>query len=293
MSAVRTVCLLGFGEVGQTLAAQLRAHAVSLVAWDLAFADVSSAPRRAAPRFGVQVAENPRAAAADADLVISAVTAAQTFEAARSLQPHLQPGAWYFDLNSTSPGAKRRTAESIDRAGARYVEAAIMSPIAPAGAGSPMLLGGAHAAAFLPVARALGFTGVQLMDGPLGRASAAKMCRSVVVKGLEALLLESLLAARRHGVEQEVLQSLRGMRIEDWRVTGSYMISRTLVHGRRRAEEMFEAARTVQEAGIDARMSHATVAWQDWAGRRGAPASPEDLDTMLDRLLDGAGETLA
>ena len=86
-----------------------------------------------------------------------------------------------------------------------------MSPISPRRAASPMLLGGAHAAAFLPLARELGFAGAKTFSGKLGAASAAKMCRSVIVKGLEALMLESLLTARQHGVDEAVLDSLQSL----------------------------------------------------------------------------------
>ncbi len=135
-------------------------------------------------------------AVAEADLVICAVTAAQIGEAAMSVAAHLNRDAYYFDLNSTSPAAKQAAAAWIDAAGGRFVEAAIMSPIAPHRVASPMLLGGAHAAGFLPLATQLGFTGARSFQRSWGAASAAKMCRSVVVKGLEALMLESLLTAR-------------------------------------------------------------------------------------------------
>ena len=163
-----------------------------ITAWDLKFAESASAPTLAAGRLGVLAAADARSAVAEADVVISAVTAAQIGEAARSVAAHLKRDAYYFDLNSTSPAAKQAAAASIDAAGGRFVEAAIMSPIAPRRAASPMLLGGAHAASFLPLATQLGFTGAQVFSEKLGAASAAKMCRSVVVKGLEALMLESL-----------------------------------------------------------------------------------------------------
>jgi len=277
--------LLGFGEVGQTLAADLRAHVNSITAWDLKFADSASAPRIAAGRLGVSAAVDARGAVAEADLVICAVTAAQIGEAAMSVAAHLNRDAYYFDLNSTSPAAKQAAAAWIDAAGGRFVEAAIMSPIAPHRVASPMLLGGAHAAGFLPLATQLGFTGARLFSDKLGAASAAKMCRSVVVKGLEALMLESLMTARKFGVEQAVLESLQSTSPADtWRTQGRYMISRALIHGRRRAEEMREVARTVAEAGLVPRMSGACAEWQEWAAEHSAAAN-EDLEQMLDTLL--------
>ncbi len=279
------ICLLGFGEVGQTLAADLRAHVGSITAWDLKFAESASAPTLAAGRLGVIAAADARTAVAEADLTISAVTAAQIGEAAMSVAAHLKRDAYYFDLNSTSPAAKQAAAAWIDAAGGRFVEAAIMSPIAPARVASPMLLGGAHAATFLPLATQIGFTGARCFSEQLGAASAAKMCRSVVVKGLEALMLESLLTARKFGVEQAVLESLQSTSPADtWRTQGRYMISRALIHGRRRAEEMREAAHTVAEAGLAPRMSNACAEWQEWAADHSAAAN-EALEQMLDTLL--------
>jgi 3-hydroxyisobutyrate dehydrogenase-like beta-hydroxyacid dehydrogenase len=279
------ICLLGFGEVGQTLAADLRARVDGIVAWDLEFADSASAPALAARRLGVTAAADARSAVTNADIVISAVTAAQIGEAALSVAAHLKRDAYYFDLNSTSPAAKQAAAARIDAAGGRFVEAAIMSPIAPRRLASPLLLGGSHATSFLPLATHLGFTGAQLFSEQLGGASAAKMCRSVVVKGLEALMLESLLTARKFGVEQAVLDSLQSTLPADaWRSQGRYMISRALIHGRRRAEEMREAARTVAEAGLVPRMSDACAEWQEWAADHSA-AADEGLEQMLDTLL--------
>jgi 3-hydroxyisobutyrate dehydrogenase-like beta-hydroxyacid dehydrogenase len=187
-----------------------------------------------------------------------------------------------------SPGGKVEVSQIVEAANARYVESAIMSPINPKRAASPMLLGGPHAAEFLPIARQLGFTAATVFSEQIGGASAAKMCRSVIIKGMEALLGESLLAARRYGVEGAVLQSLGSvLNADDWRAQARYMISRSLVHGRRRAEEMREVARTVGEAGFEPRMSSACAVWQDWASAHRAAAAHEDLNDMLDAITDG------
>jgi 3-hydroxyisobutyrate dehydrogenase-like beta-hydroxyacid dehydrogenase len=279
------VFLLGFGEVGQTLARGLSGVA-DLVAWDRKFADEKlagrdSGLRSAATSLGIAVAA-PASDVAGADLVISAVTATQIVPAAESVAPQLRPDCWYFDLNSCSPASKAAAATIVESRGARFVEAAVMSPIEPQGAGSPMLLGGPHAAAFADLARTLGFTQTRIMPGRIGSASAAKMCRSVVVKGLEALVLESLLSARRHGVEDAVLESLRGLRIDDWRSGARYIASRALKHGARRAEEMREVGRTVREAGLSPHMSVACAQWQDLAS-----GYPQFAGSELPELLDG------
>jgi 3-hydroxyisobutyrate dehydrogenase-like beta-hydroxyacid dehydrogenase len=140
----------------------------------------------------------------------------------------LEKNAWFLDLNSVSPGTKRELAKAVAAAGGRFVEAAVMSAISPRGMASPILAGGPHAAEFLPLGRFLGFSSLQLCSEAHGRAAATKMCRSVVVKGVEALLAEALLAARHYGVEDEVLASLQDQfPRSDWSGHARYMIARS------------------------------------------------------------------
>lgn len=287
MSGIQRICLLGFGEVGQILAADFQsAGNPQLTAFDLLFQNPESACFRAAGKAGVRVAGNAGEAVADADLVVSAVTAAQAVAAARSVAGAMKSKAYFLDVNSVSPGVKIQAAELIDAAGARYVEAAIMSPISPRRIASSMLFGGKHAATFLPLAQQMGFSGAQMFSDQVGRASAAKMCRSVMVKGMESLLTESLLAARHYGVESTVIDSLRNLFPgTDWSSLARYMISRSLIHGRRRAEEMREVAKTVTEAGLQPHMSAASAQRQDWAAAFRDSASIEELEAMLDAVL--------
>jgi 3-hydroxyisobutyrate dehydrogenase-like beta-hydroxyacid dehydrogenase len=293
MSTIERICLLGFGEVGQTLADDFQSAGVThLTAFDVLFKDPDSACSRAAAEAGVRAASNAREAAADADLIVSAVTAAQDLVAARSVAGALKAGSYFLDVNSVSPGVKTQAANLIDASGARYVEAAIMSPISPKRVSSPMLFGGRHAATFLPLAQELGFSGAKLFSEQLGQASAAKMCRSVMIKGMEALLTESLLAARHYGVESTVIDSMRNLFPgADWSTLARYMISRSLIHGRRRAEEMREVAQTVAEAGLQPHMSAACAERQDWAAGFRDTASIEELDAMLDAVLARARQT--
>jgi 3-hydroxyisobutyrate dehydrogenase-like beta-hydroxyacid dehydrogenase len=281
------VCLLGLGEVGQVLAEDLRSQVARLSAWDIQFPREDSRPREAAARLGLAIAPSLREAATDADVVISAVTAGQCVAAAQDAAAHLKPGAWYFDLNSVSPGSRQEACASVRNARARYVEAAVMSPIHPKRLASPMLLGGGDAVEFLGVIQPWGFTGAQCFSGKIGAASAAKMCRSVIVKGMEALFLESLLSARHFGVEDAVIGSLRGWLGRDEEGNfARYLLDRTLVHGRRRAEEMREVARSVREAGLEPRMSEACASWQDWAGGKGLGADDTQAKASLAVLLD-------
>ncbi|WP_321396079.1 NAD(P)-dependent oxidoreductase [Emcibacter sp.] len=287
MSEISKICLLGFGEVGQTLAEDfLSSGGISLSAWDILFSDRGSIPSRGLN--GKQVLEGMGAvdAVTGADLVISAVTAAETVKAAQSVAAGLAPGTWYVDMNSASPGMKQEAARLINDAGGRYVEAAVMSPIGPKRIATSILLGGPHADGFEPLANELGFIGMKVFSDQYGKASAAKMCRSVVVKGVEAILTESLLSARHYGVEETVVNSLNDLFPgPDWQKLSRYMISRSLEHGKRRAEEMREVARTVKDAGIEPLMSAASAERHDWAALRKAALKEEDLADMLDAIM--------
>jgi len=291
MAALSPIAIIGFGEVGAILARDLRVAGVGRVAaYDILFDRPRSGPSQAAKAAGVQACASASEAARGAGLVVSAVTAAQALEAARSVVPGIAPGAWFLDLNSASPGTKRAAGQAIEAAGGRYVEAAVMAPYPPKGIRTPMLLGGPHARAFLEAAAFMDLD-AKAFSETLGQASAAKMCRSVMIKGTEALLAECLLTARRHGVEKTVLASLSDMLPSpDWERLARYMISRSLVHGRRRAEEMREVAKTVKEARVEPWMSAAAAERQDWAAEQAERMPPEaleeqDLQALLDAIL--------
>jgi 3-hydroxyisobutyrate dehydrogenase-like beta-hydroxyacid dehydrogenase len=283
------IALIGYGEVGRTIATDLRASAVEPpTAWDRLFSDASSAPSLALAIDGsARGAASMEGAVANADLVISAVTAADCVAAAREAAPHLARGTLWLDLNSVAPTTKIAAAQLITDVGGAYVEAAVMSPIGLKRIASPVLLGGPHAAGFAPTAHRLGFTGAKVFSAELGRASAAKMCRSVVVKGMEALLMESLLAARYYGVEDAVLASLNDLLPgHNWRELSRYMVSRSLQHGQRRAEEMREVARTVADARLTPWMSSASAERQAWAATHGDFHGIPDLTQLLVALFE-------
>lgn len=286
--------LVGYGEVGRILAEDLRARGVAqILAFDIRLDGAAAAPlREHAAAHGVMLADSHAALAADADLVVSAVTADQAVAVASACALTLRRDAWFLDLNSASPGAKRAAAARIGQAGARYVEGAVMTSVPPYRIRVPLLLGGPHANAFAPLLTTLGFA-PKAGPAELGIASATKMCRSVMIKGLEAMVIESFTAARAWGVEDEVLASLAetfpGI---DWERQGSYFFERVILHGRRRAEEMRESANTVREAGLEPWSAAGTASRQAWVAdlaERGVFGEPRDARAdwrvQADRLL--------
>jgi len=301
-----TIGLVGYGEVGRILAEDLRAPGVAVAACDLKLgADDAARPLQLhAAAHGVVLVQSHARLAARSDFVVCAVTASQTLDAARACAAHMRAGAFYLDFNSASPGAKRQAAALIDGAGARYVEGAVMTSVPPYRIRVPLLLGGAHAAQLAGQINPLGFAATVASER-LGVASATKMCRSVMVKGLEAMVIESFTAARHYGVEDAVLASLAetfpGI---DWERQGAYFFQRVIEHGRRRSEEMFESARTVRDAGLPSYIAQGTAERQAWMadladggvfGERGAPgfARSGDWRAEADRLLAHLKESKA
>jgi 3-hydroxyisobutyrate dehydrogenase-like beta-hydroxyacid dehydrogenase len=279
------IALMGLGEVGASLASHLLVHR-PIAAWDIQFFNPRSNPARSLMTLRVRPASDCADAVANADLVISAVTANQTIAAAEAAARVLAPGAWFFDLNSSSPTSKSKAAALINAAGGRYVEAAVMSPFGLKRCASPILLGGPHAEAFLPYARDLGFSGANVFASEYGKASAAKLCRSIMIKGIEALLIESLVTARHHGVDEAVLHSLSDLLPgADWPELAHYMIARAIQHGRRRAEEMNEAARMVSDVGLAPFMSGSCAGRQTVAPQFTEALKEPDLAFMLDAIL--------
>ncbi|MDE2396401.1 MAG: NAD(P)-dependent oxidoreductase [Burkholderiales bacterium] len=291
------IALIGYGEVGRILAEDLRAAAHEVSAHDLKLGnEAGNALREHAAAIGVKLAATHADAVRGAELVVSAVTASQAVAVAQACVPGLPKGAFFLDFNSASPGAKIRAAGLIDGTGARYVEGAVMTSVPPYRLGVPLLLGGPNAAALLPVLAGLGFA-PKLASEQLGVASATKMCRSVMIKGLEAMVIESFTAARHYGVEDAVIASLHetfpGI---DWEKQAAYFFQRVIEHGRRRSEEVREVAVTVREAGLQPWSAAGTAERQagvaDLAdsglfGPRGAPgfARSPDWRTEADRLL--------
>lgn len=292
-----TVGLIGYGEVGRILAEDLRAQGVAVVAFDLKLGTAAGRALAAhADAQGVALAGDHVQLAHRSDFVISAVTASQTVAVAAACATGMRAGAFYLDFNSASPGAKQQAAALIDATGARYVEGAVMTSVPPYRIKVPLLLGGAHAAQLAEKINPLGFA-AQVASERIGVASATKMCRSVMIKGLEAMVIESFTAARHYGVEDAVLASLAetfpGIA---WEKQGAYFFQRVIEHGRRRSEEMQESARTVRDAGLPPFIARGAAERQAWIadladggvfGTRGTPgfARSADWRTEADRLL--------
>jgi 3-hydroxyisobutyrate dehydrogenase-like beta-hydroxyacid dehydrogenase len=275
---------LGYGEVGQRFAADLRAAGAQreLATYDLLLhrAAAGDAMRRHAASQQVDLMADAAALADETTLIFSAVTADQALAAARSLAERPLKHACVIDLNSAAPQTKIECAALVAAAGGCYVEAAVMTSVPPHGIRVPMLLGGAHAAEAEKLLRELGFV-AETVSTDLGVASAIKLCRSVIIKGLESLVVESFSAARLLGVEKQVLASLGETYPQfDWEKQGDYLFSRVIQHGKRRAEEMRASAQMIDGTGVGGTMAAAAAQRQAQVADRRAAGAFDDPMTL-------------
>lgn len=286
---------IGFGEAGSTMASGLRSAGVDRVfAFDINTSSPDFGPTiaRRARESGTTLVESSAGLLRSSDIVFSTVTSSSALDAASAAAPFLEGRHLYADLNSVSPAVKIEIDRVVGASGAAFVEAAVMAPVLPYGHKVPMLLGGAGAAAFSAAMTPFGMR-VQLLDGAkVGSAAAVKMCRSIVVKGLEALLFECVMGAGRFEADDLVWASLAetfpGIK---WKELADYTSGRVVVHGERRAREMEEVADTLRAIGVDPIMAEATARRQEWSAQIGlrskfGPGGPKTYRDVLEAIRE-------
>jgi 3-hydroxyisobutyrate dehydrogenase-like beta-hydroxyacid dehydrogenase len=286
------VGFVGFGEAGFNIAKGLQSAGLARIsAFDINrdTPKLGELIRRRAKQAGVPLVDSSRELAASAEILLSTVTCARAKEAAEQTAPFLQSHHLYADLNSVSPAVKQEIERVIESSGAGFVEAAVMSPIPPHGHRAPMLLGGNAAPRFAERMTPFGMR-LEVISEKVGTAAATKMFRSIIVKGLEALMFESVLAASPYGADERVFASLaESFPGIDWKRLADYMVGRVVLHGERRAREMEEVAETLRSLGIEPIMSEAAARRQDWCARLGivsqfGPEGPKTYREVLEAI---------
>ena len=265
------ITLIGFGEVGQIFCRDFLARGDTRVsAYDIKFASPDLGPplRERARAMGVIPGDSHADACAAADIVISAVTADAALAVAEQAATYLRPSQIFFDVNSAAPGTKTKAAKLVNACGARYVEGAVMAPVPGPDLKVPILAGGPAAKEAAAILNGLGMNVDPVTTEP-GRASAMKLCRSIMIKGIEALIVDCEKASREWDVQREVFASLEatfpGLKFDD---IARYMRQRVNQHGLRRAAEMREAGQMLDDLGMDGSLSRAVAdAQQRGAGK--------------------------
>lgn len=286
---------IGFGEAGPLIARGLaNAGAGAISAYDILAIDPATRDAwvARAAAAGACPFDSAADAVADADIVMSTVTSERALEAAEMAAPHLRQGQLYLDLNSCSPGKKVKAAVAVEnRSAARYVDVAVMDTVPGRNHRVPMLLAGEAADEALRRLSVFGMT-LDVVGPTIGQASTIKMARSVFMKGIEAILCESLVAAHRAGVHQRVLDSIQatfpGL---DWRALATYHMGRMALHGRRRAIEMDSVADTLEDLHMDPLTARGTGDRQMWVADlvlrdRFGDEGPKTLEEFLEAVAD-------
>jgi 3-hydroxyisobutyrate dehydrogenase-like beta-hydroxyacid dehydrogenase len=294
-----TIGFIGFGEAGFNLAQGLRGvGAVRLFAYDINAHTPRLGERihQRAQASGTSLLDSSESLAGASAILLSTVTADAAVEAAKQTSPFLTARHMYADLNSVSPATKQAIEGIITAAGAQFVEVAIMASVPPYGHRVPMLLGGKAANEFVERMAPYGMR-LDVISDQVGAASAVKMCRSIVIKGLEALLFECALGASRFGADARVFASLdETLPGVNWERLAGYMISRVLEHGERRAREMEEVAEMLRAIGVEPVMTEATAHRQEWGARLNLidhfdGKVPENYREVLAAIADHQGNT--
>ena len=255
------IALIGYGEVGSTFAREFLARGdVRVAAFDVKF-DTADGPAmiERARNAGVTPAKDHASAAQGADIVISAVTADVALAVAEQAATYLRPDQMFFDINSASPGAKTKAAKAVSERGARYVEGAVMAPVPGPGIKVPILAGGPAAEQAAEILNGIGMNVTPVTTVP-GRASATKLCRSIMIKGIEALIVDCAAASKEWDVQKEVFASLEatfpGL---DFAKLAKDMAGRVHQHGVRRAAEMREAGLMLDDLHMDGSLARAVA----------------------------------
>lgn len=242
----RRVAMLGLGEAGGRLAADLLAAGVDVRGFDPNPADDVPVSVRA---------PDIETAAAGCDVVLSVNTAKVALDVGSAALPSVAAGAIYADLNTATPALKRDLARRADRAGVRFADVGLLGPIPTRGLGAPALASGTGAQAFAEFFGPLGMP-VTVVSAEAGDAAALKLVRSVFMKGLAASAVESLRAANAIG-------SADWLRDEIAAVIGEPFLERLVEgsarHAVRRVDEMKAARDLLLELGVEPRVASATA----------------------------------
>lgn len=241
------VAVLGLGEAGSAIAADLAEAGLTVTAWD---------PKPKRVPSGINLTANDHTAVAGADLILSVNLASVAADVARSALPALTRDQVYADLNTASPGAKREVAKILHPSGALFADVALLAPVPGRGLCTPTLVSGPGAQRFHDLLTPCGMP-VTVLDDQVGSAAARKLVRSIFMKGLAAVVIECLEAAERLDCEAWTRdQLLTVIQDEAW-IDRFVEGSRT--HAARRIHEMDAAAELLAELEVASDMTDATV----------------------------------
>ncbi len=295
--------LVGYGEIGSTLGKGLREAGLQQVAsydkyaFDGPYAELIQARAKEA---GVTLVRSNQELADAADVILSVTPGSASLESAETFAPVLDGRHTFLDFASATPKVKLGVAERLGKTGALLGDGSIMGT--PKNGYSMHMLSSGPAG--LRVADLLVPWGmsIEYVGERLGTASGIKILRSVLLKGIEALTDEMLLAARHYGLDEAVLASASKTLTRPWMDTVESLTPSGVIHAKRRAEEVEMAAEAVQDAGIEPVMTRSIAVrlrWKEGLGLKErfkgvVPANHKlAIDAIADAMRAGAAKPKA
>jgi len=279
---------IGFGEVASIFAKPLREKGVEVAAYDILLSAAGKGREMLEERAGyagVRLCSLPETLAGS-QYILSTVTTQVAQKVAQECAVHLRPGQFYLDLNSSSPAAKVAVARIIEPTGADFVEGAILGAVGATGAKTHILVGGPKGGEIAETFSGLGLH-FSFYSLEIGRASVFKMLRSVFSKGLEALVIELLVAGKRAGIDKDLWQDIMDLMTKNTfdRIAANWVQTHAVAH-ERRFHEMEQVVGTMREIGIEPIMTGGTVAFFRRSGELGLaeafPAKPDSMDAVIE-----------
>jgi 3-hydroxyisobutyrate dehydrogenase-like beta-hydroxyacid dehydrogenase len=300
---VAAFAFIGFGELGSALAGGLfRGGAGELRAFAPRRDDpaATAALERRLEECGVARAGSIAAAVDGAQVVFSVVPASESVSVAAEAAPELERGSFYVDAATAPPHAKEQAAALVQAAGGEYVDAAVLGAAVADGFAVPFLVSGPGARAWAELVAPLGLN-VSVLDGPAGAAARVKLLRSVYMKGRDALILEMLVAARRYGVEEALIESIKGAgETVPFPQLADRVLRSLALHAGRRADELEESAAVLRAAAVDPLVTEGGVERLRWLAALGLRdrfhgERPDTLEDVLRAVEEeqGAGSAPA
>ncbi|MFC3127304.1 DUF1932 domain-containing protein [Pseudoroseomonas globiformis] len=288
---------VGYGEIGSTLGAGLRERGVEQVAaFDIAAFEGPYAAliQSRAEAAGVRLLDSLAALAEASDIIIGVTPGSASVASAEALAPHLAERHVFIDIASATPRVKRAVEDALRGTGALVADGSIVGTPRD-GLALPILASGPAAEAARDALVPWGMK-IDAVGPDLGTASAIKILRSVLIKGIEGLTHEMMLGARRYGLGDQVLQSAAATLMKrPFTDFAGNLIATGVIHARRRSEEAAMAAEALADVGIEPIMTRSTaerLRWVDalalkehFAGR--IPDSEAALEAMEARIADG------
>jgi 3-hydroxyisobutyrate dehydrogenase-like beta-hydroxyacid dehydrogenase len=161
-------------------------------------------------------------------------------------------------LSTASAGLKHDLAVAADLHGLLFADVALMTIVVTHGLRTPALVSGSGAERYAEVLTGLGAP-VEAIGDQAGLAATRKLLRSVVIKGLAALLIEAMRAGEAAGQAEWLWGNL----VEEISAAGAPFLAR-MVHGTgphalRRFHEMEASAALLAELGVDPVMTRSTI----------------------------------